>query len=94
MRPSKNHDSYSPETKNNREDPFNRLRSTLARIEDRASDLYTLRNSYSSGSLKNISNPADTADFRMSSMPTQKKKSFQTLKSTLDLLEEKIKSAK
>ena len=93
MRPSRNNESYSPDSRHPKEDPMVRLRSTLVRLEDRTSDLYQLRNSYSSTSLRTIS-PSEGMDFRMSHLNPPKKKSLQGLKSTLDLLEDKIKNAK
>ena len=70
------HDKYSPDARiQHKEDPLTRLRSTLLKIEDRTSDLYTLRNSYSSISLRTIGSNENN-DFRMSNLHSPKKKVF------------------
>ena len=86
--------SYSPEPrKDYQQDEISRLRTTIVRIEDRSSDLYALRNTYSATSLGK--SPSTTSiELRLSNLNNSKKNTFQGLKETLNILEDKIKNAK
>ena len=55
--------------------------------------MHLLRNSYSSNNLRST-NLTHFADFRGSDMHNKNKNSFKTLKNTLDMLENKVNSAK
>lgn len=72
---------------------MNRLRSSNFKIEDRNSDLYLLRNSYSSAVLRNYYH-GEQNDFRHSNAHAMKKKQMETLKETLDKLEDKVNAVK
>lgn len=94
MKSTNRKESYSPDNAtSSKEDPMLKFRGSTLKFEDRSSDLFLLRNSFSSTSLKNFNYPMNH-DFRVSGLGCEKRKSFQTLKSTLDVLEDKINSAK
>jgi hypothetical protein len=63
------------------------------KLEERTSDLYLLRNSYSSQNLR-TNNSESSNHLKGLDLANKKKKPLQTLKQTLDLLENKINSAK
>lgn len=83
----------SDKSLHSKEDPFLKLRHSALKIDERSSDLFLLRNSFSSASLKSINFSANH-ELRASGLACEKQKSYQTLKSTLDILEDKINSAK
>lgn len=76
-----------------KEDLMGKYRNTALKSEDRGSDLYILRKSCSTNSLRYINTP-EVNELRFTNLAQEKRKSFQTLKSTLDLLEDKVNLVK
>lgn len=89
-----NHTSNSPDSHYRpKDDPLAKLRNTVMKLEERTSDFYLLRNSFSTQHLRHT-NLTTHSEFRTSDANNHKKKTFLTLKNTLDMLENKINLTK
>ena len=75
--------SYSSSKHNS--NSLDRLRSTVLKIEQTANDFELLRNSYSTHRLR-TNNLTESTELRGTEFGLRKKKSFESLKNTLDIL--------